>query len=74
MVFHPKNEGVQKYQFAKPYITEAEKKHSQVKAHYCEKGGRNCGSATYQGGKGYNQELYEDAMARTIAFFNKYKK
>jgi len=45
-----------------------------VEVHYYEKGGHAWHNKKYKKGVGYNREIYEDAMARTITFFNKYKR
>jgi len=74
LILHPKKDKVQKYKWAKPYITKVAKKSSKVEVHYYEKGGHAWHNKKYKKGVGYNREIYEDAMARTITFFNKYKK
>ena len=74
LILHPKKDQVQKYKWVKSYIAKVTKKSSKVEIHYYEKGGHAWHNKKYKKGVGYNREIYEDAMARTITFFNKYKK
>jgi dienelactone hydrolase len=74
LVLHPKKDKVQKLKFVKPQISEAEKKCSAIKVHYYDEGGHAWESTQYQGGVGYNKEVWEDAVKRTIKFFNENKK
>ena len=74
LVLHPKKDKVQKLEFAKPQISEAKRKCSAVKVHYYNDGGHAWESTKYQGGVGYNKEVWKNAVKRTVDFFNENKK
>ena len=74
LVLHPKKDKVQKLEYVKSHISKVEKKCSAVKIHYYDKGGHAWESTTYQGGVGFDKEVWKDAVKRTVNFFNKNKK
>jgi len=74
LVLHPKKDRVQKLEYVKSHISKAEKKCSAVKVHYYDEGGHAWESTKYQGGVGYNKKVWNDAVKRTVDFFNSNKK
>jgi dienelactone hydrolase len=69
LVLHPKKDKVQQLNHVKSHITKAEKSCSAVKVHYYDKGGHAWESQKYQGGVGYNKDVWKDAVNKTITFF-----
>src|SRR6056300_491138 len=61
LVLHPKKDRVQKLEYVKSHISKSEKKCSAVKIHYYDEGGHAWESQKYQGGVGYNKEVWKDA-------------
>jgi dienelactone hydrolase len=74
LVLHPKKDKVQQLKYVKSHISKAEKSCSAVKVHYYDKGGHAWESQKYQGGVGYNKEVWKDAVSRTVEFFKANKK
>jgi len=74
LVLHPIKDQVQQLKYVKSYITKAEKSCSAVKVHYYDQGGHAWESQRYQGGVGYNKEVWKDAVGRTVEFFKANKK
>ena len=66
---HPIKDQVQQLKHVKSHITKAEKSCSAVKVHYYDKGGHAWESQKYQGGVGYNKDVWKDAVNKTIIFF-----
>ena len=71
LVLHPKKDKVQQLKHVKSHIAKAEKSCSAVKVHYYDKGGHAWESQKYQGGVGYNKDVWKDAVNKTITFFKK---
>ena len=69
LVLHPIKDQVQQLKHVKSHITKAEKSCSAVKVHYYDKGGHAWESQKYQGGVGYNKDVWKDAVNKTIIFF-----
>ena len=69
LVLHPKKDKVQQLKHVKSHIAKAEKSCSAVKVHYYDKGGHAWESQKYQGGVGYNKDVWKDAVNKTITFF-----
>jgi dienelactone hydrolase len=74
LVLHPIKDQVQQLKYVKSYINKAEKSCSAVKVHYYDQGGHAWESQRYQGGVGYNKEVWKDAVSRTVEFFKANKK
>ena len=71
LVLHPKKDKVQQLKHVKSHIAKAEKSCSAVKVHYYDEGGHAWESQKYQGGVGYNKDVWKDAVNKTITFFKK---
>ena len=71
LVLHPKKDKVQQLKHVKSHIAKAEKSCSAVKVYYYDKGGHAWESQKYQGGVGYNKDVWKDAVNKTITFFKK---
>ena len=69
LVLHPKKDQVQKFQYVESHIYKAKKTCSAVKVHYYDEGGHAWESQKYQGGVGYNKDVWKDAVNKTIVFF-----
>jgi len=69
LVLHPKKDKVQQLKHVKSHIAKAEKSCSAVKVYYYDKGGHAWESQKYQGGVGYNKDVWKDAVNKTITFF-----
>ncbi|NCV24362.1 MAG: hypothetical protein EBW63_03740 [Proteobacteria bacterium] len=74
LVLHPKKDKIQQLKYVKSHIAKAEKSCSAVKVHYYDKGGHAWESQKYQGGVGYNKEVWKDSVSRTVEFFKANKK
>jgi len=72
LILHPKKDKVQKMKWVEPRVKKALQVNKKNEAHFYEKGGHNWSSKSYKNGIGYNREVYEDAMLRTINFFKKH--
>jgi len=69
LVLHPIKDQIQKIEYVKSHIEKAKKTCAKVKVHYYNNGGHAWESQKYQGGVGYNKDVWKDAVNKTIIFF-----
>jgi len=74
LVLHPIKDQIQKIEYVKSHIEKAKKTCAKVKVHYYTNGGHAWESQKYNGGVGYNKDVWKDAVTRTINFFKENKK
>ena len=74
LVLHPIKDQIQKIEYVKSHIEKAKKTCAKVKVHYYTNGGHAWELQKYNGGVGYNKDVWKDAVTRTINFFRENKK
>ena len=74
LVLHPIKDQIQKIEYVRSHIEKAKKTCTKVKVHYYTNGGHAWESQKYNGGVGYNKDVWKDAVTRTINFFRENKK
>ena len=74
LVLHPTKDQIQKIEYVRSHIEKAKKTCTKVKVHYYTNGGHAWESQKYNGGVGYNKDVWKDAVTRTINFFKENKK
>jgi len=74
LVLHSTKDQIQKIEYVRSHIEKAKKTCTKVKVHYYTNGGHAWESQKYNGGVGYNKDVWKDAVTRTINFFKENKK
>jgi len=74
LVLHSTKDQIQKIEYVRSHIEKAKKTCAKVKVHYYTNGGHAWESQKYNGGVGYNKDVWKDAVTRTINFFKENKK
>ena len=74
LILHPTKDQIQKIEYVRSHIEKAKKTCAKVKVHYYTNGGHAWESQKYNGGVGYNKDVWKDAVTRTINFFRENKK
>ena len=74
LVLHSTKDQIQKIEYVRSHIEKAKKTCTKVKVHYYTNGGHAWESQKYNGGVGYNKDVWKDAVTRTINFFRENKK